>query len=158
MLTGAGSDGAVGVTKIKEAGGIVLVQDPKEAEYGSMPRSAIATGAADLVEPLGRLVRRLEEVARSKDAHEVIGVAGSVDQALALLDELAPPPDIAIVDANLGGHSSRAVVDALHERNVRVIVASGYGATELARLGFDHPVVQKPYTPREIEAAVAGGD
>ena len=43
ILTGAGSDGAVGVKAVKEAGGIVLVQDPDEAEYASMPRSAIAT-------------------------------------------------------------------------------------------------------------------
>jgi len=31
---------------------IILVQDPDEAEYGSMPRSAIATGLADFVLPL----------------------------------------------------------------------------------------------------------
>jgi CheB methylesterase len=47
ILTGAGSDGAIGVRAIKEAGGIVLVQDPDEAEHASMPRSAIATGVAD---------------------------------------------------------------------------------------------------------------
>lgn len=33
VLTGAGSDGAVGVKAIKEGGGIILVQDPDEAEY-----------------------------------------------------------------------------------------------------------------------------
>src|ERR1700733_1004544 len=41
ILTGAGSDGAVGVKAVKESGGIILVQDPREAEYPSMPRSAI---------------------------------------------------------------------------------------------------------------------
>ncbi len=39
ILTGAGSDGAIGVRAIKEGGGIVLVQDPNEAEHPSMPRS-----------------------------------------------------------------------------------------------------------------------
>ena len=52
ILTGAGSDGAVGLKAVKEAGGIILVQDPNEAEYASMPRSAIATGLADFVLPL----------------------------------------------------------------------------------------------------------
>jgi two-component system CheB/CheR fusion protein len=33
ILTGAGSDGAVGVKAVKAAGGIILVQDPDEAEY-----------------------------------------------------------------------------------------------------------------------------
>lgn len=52
VLTGAGADGSVGVRAIKEAGGIVLIQDPKEAEYASMPRSAIATEVADFVLPV----------------------------------------------------------------------------------------------------------
>ena len=43
ILTDAGSDGSVGVKAIKEAGGLTFVQDPKEAEYPSMPESAIAT-------------------------------------------------------------------------------------------------------------------
>src|SRR5262249_34675297 len=33
VLSGAGSDGAIGVRAVKEAGGIILVQDPQEAEY-----------------------------------------------------------------------------------------------------------------------------
>ena len=45
ILSGAGSDGALGARAVKESGGIILVQDPNEAEYASMPRSAIATGA-----------------------------------------------------------------------------------------------------------------
>lgn len=66
ILTGAGSDGAVGVKAIKESGGIVLVQHPDEAEYGSMPRSAIATEVADFVLPLRELAQRLVELIRAK--------------------------------------------------------------------------------------------
>ncbi|PPQ34737.1 CheR family methyltransferase [Rhodopila globiformis] len=62
ILTGAGADGSVGVKAIKEAGGIVLVQDPTEAEYASMPRSAIATQMADFVLPLTGLAQRLVEL------------------------------------------------------------------------------------------------
>ena len=62
VLSGAGSDGAIGVTAMKEAGGIVLVQDPHEAEYGSMPRSAIATGLADFVLPVREIAGRLPEL------------------------------------------------------------------------------------------------
>jgi chemotaxis response regulator CheB len=39
ILSGSGSDGAIGVRAVKEAGGIILVQDPNEAEYASMRRS-----------------------------------------------------------------------------------------------------------------------
>jgi two-component system, chemotaxis family, CheB/CheR fusion protein len=52
IFSGAGSDGSVGIKAVKEAGGIILVQDPDEAEYGSMPRSAVATGLADFVLPV----------------------------------------------------------------------------------------------------------
>jgi two-component system CheB/CheR fusion protein len=67
ILTGAGSDGAVGVRAVKEDGGVILVQDPNEAEYPSMPRSAIATGVADFVLPLRDLAERLAELIRDKD-------------------------------------------------------------------------------------------
>ena len=68
VLSGAGSDGAIGVRKIKEAGGVIFVQEPGEAEYGMMPRSAIATGVADFVGPVQELVERISEVAQSKEA------------------------------------------------------------------------------------------
>jgi two-component system, chemotaxis family, CheB/CheR fusion protein len=67
ILTGAGSDGAVGVKAVKEGGGLILVQDPNEAEYSSMPRSAIASGHADFVLPLRELARQFVELVRSKD-------------------------------------------------------------------------------------------
>jgi len=49
ILSGTGSDGSAAIREIKEQGGIVLVQDPIEAEHDGMPRSAIATGTADHV-------------------------------------------------------------------------------------------------------------
>ncbi|MBV9990334.1 MAG: PAS domain-containing protein [Alphaproteobacteria bacterium] len=66
ILSGAGSDGAAGVTAIKEHGGIVLVQSPDEAEFPSMPRSAIATEVADFVLPVRQLAERLVDLARAK--------------------------------------------------------------------------------------------
>src|SRR5262249_30595100 len=67
VLSGAGSDGAVGVKAIKEAGGIVIVQDPNEAEFPSMPRAAIATGVADFILPLASIVQQLVELIGAKD-------------------------------------------------------------------------------------------
>ncbi len=56
ILTGAGADGAIGLRHIKECGGLTIAQDPDEAEFDSMPRTAIASGVVDLVLPLGRIV------------------------------------------------------------------------------------------------------
>lgn len=49
VLSGTGSDGTRGIRSIKEAGGIVMVQDDSTAKFDGMPRSAIATGLADHV-------------------------------------------------------------------------------------------------------------
>ena len=68
ILSGAGSDGAIGVRAIKEAGGIILVQEPGEAEYASMPRSAIATGVADFVVPVRDLAKRLVDLIQIKES------------------------------------------------------------------------------------------
>jgi two-component system CheB/CheR fusion protein len=62
VLSGAGSGGAIGIKAVKEAGGIILVQDPEEAEYGSMPRAAVATGIADFVLPVREIAARLPEL------------------------------------------------------------------------------------------------
>ncbi len=47
ILSGSGSDGATGVESIKLAGGITLVQEPREASYDGMPNAAIETGMVD---------------------------------------------------------------------------------------------------------------
>ncbi|MEM1149895.1 MAG: chemotaxis protein CheB [Pseudomonadota bacterium] len=48
ILSGTGSDGSDGVKAIKEAGGLVIAQDPAQSEYDGMPTSAIASGAVDM--------------------------------------------------------------------------------------------------------------
>jgi two-component system CheB/CheR fusion protein len=52
VLSGSGADGAIGLAAIKAAGGLVIAQDPAEAGYDGMPRSAIATGMVGLVLPV----------------------------------------------------------------------------------------------------------
>ena len=54
VLSGTGSDGALGLKAIKQAGGVSLVQggDGSGPQYSGMPASAIATGAVDLILPV----------------------------------------------------------------------------------------------------------
>ena len=49
VLSGADGDGAIGLKRIKERGGLTVAQDPDEAEHEGMPRSAITTGMVDWV-------------------------------------------------------------------------------------------------------------
>lgn len=59
ILSGTGTDGTLGVRRIKENGGITIVQAPSDAEYDSMPRSAIDTGLVDLVLPVTEIPAKL---------------------------------------------------------------------------------------------------
>ncbi|TLX61532.1 chemotaxis protein [Stutzerimonas nosocomialis] len=59
VLSGAGSDGSVGLARIKEQGGVTLAQQPQDAEYASMPRCAIDTGKVDLVLPVEDMPQKL---------------------------------------------------------------------------------------------------
>jgi two-component system, chemotaxis family, CheB/CheR fusion protein len=68
VLSGAGSDGALGIRAMKEAGSVIFVQDPDEAEYPAMPQSAIATRVVDFIAPVPTLVQRIAEVVRSRNA------------------------------------------------------------------------------------------
>ena len=63
-LSGTGGDGSLGLKAVKEKGGLVIVQDPGEAEYDGMPRSAIMTGAVDLVLPVGKIPEILAKYGR----------------------------------------------------------------------------------------------
>jgi len=80
ILSGTAADGAVGAKVVKAAGGLVIAQDPDEAEYDGMPRSAISGGAVDLVLPLARIPQALAKYAghrylRTRDAETGAGEA-----------------------------------------------------------------------------------
>ena len=62
VLSGTGADGALGLKRIKERGGVTLVQAPHEAEFADMPNAAIATGAADFVLPVADMPQRLMDL------------------------------------------------------------------------------------------------
>ena len=49
ILSGMGSDGSLGLKAIKEKNGVVLVQDPVNAKFDGMPRSAIDAVIPDIV-------------------------------------------------------------------------------------------------------------
>jgi len=51
VLSGTGSDGTKGIEAVKEAGGLVLVQDPSTAKFDGMPNNAIGSGNVDHVLP-----------------------------------------------------------------------------------------------------------
>ncbi|CAN7676820.1 chemotaxis protein CheB [Caballeronia sp. LjRoot31] len=65
VLSGTGADGSIGLKMLKDKGGYVIAQDPDEAEYDGMPRSAIATGIVDRVLPVAAIAEALIKYDRS---------------------------------------------------------------------------------------------
>jgi len=59
ILSGAGSDGSLGAKEIQGAGGLVIVQDEKQAEHSGMPRSALDSMAVDMMLPVEKMGEQL---------------------------------------------------------------------------------------------------
>ncbi|HEY3597302.1 MAG TPA: CheR family methyltransferase [Paraburkholderia sp.] len=62
ILSGTGSDGTAGIGRIKEHGGVTLVQCPDDAEYTEMPQNALDTGLVDISLPAVDLPQKLVEL------------------------------------------------------------------------------------------------
>ena len=65
ILSGTGSDGTNGIRSIKERNGLIIVQAPESAKFDGMPRSAIATGFADLILNPDSIAREMAHISRS---------------------------------------------------------------------------------------------
>jgi len=59
ILSGTGANGSMGLKRIKEYGGATFVQNPREAAFNEMPRSAIATELVDNILPVALIPAHL---------------------------------------------------------------------------------------------------
>ena len=66
ILSGSGTDGTAGIRYIREHGGMAIAQDPNEAEYDGMARSAIASGSVDRVLPIAAMMLHIIEFTRTQ--------------------------------------------------------------------------------------------
>ncbi|KPG97673.1 chemotaxis protein [Pseudomonas sp. RIT-PI-q] len=87
VLSGTGSDGAVGLSRIKEQGGITLAQAPEDAEFDGMPRAAIETHMVDLVLPVVDMPQKLLELWRNSQEISLPTVNEPEQQTIAALSE-----------------------------------------------------------------------
>lgn len=73
VLTGANSDGSKGLKRIKDCGGLTIVQDPKTAQAEAMPRAAIGATQIDHITGLTEigplLIRIIEEKSGDKSGY-----------------------------------------------------------------------------------------
>ena len=67
ILSGTESDGVIGLKHIRAQGGVTMAQDPTEAEFDSMPLTAIGTGVVDWVLPVAQMAPKLMEFVQNEN-------------------------------------------------------------------------------------------
>ena len=99
------------------------------------------------------LLLALELEAGLEDAGvEVVGCAAELGEALSMVEK---DFDVAVLDADLNGQSVAPVAEILRSMGRPFVFATGY-ADKAAPMGFDAPIVRKPYNVHQIARAVAG--
>ncbi|MDO9269095.1 MAG: chemotaxis protein CheB [Methylobacter sp.] len=90
LLSGMGSDGVQGLRAIKEKSGLVLVQDPGEAKYDSMPRSVIDAGLADIIDTAAELPAHIINYLQHPNRNAFAGSGQLLeDSSLSALEKIA---------------------------------------------------------------------
>ncbi|MDI9245421.1 CheR family methyltransferase [Marinobacter sp. CHS3-4] len=84
VLSGTGSDGTRGARIAKDAGGLVIVQDPMDAKFDGMPNSVIQAGLADITMDAGSIGELLGQLLR----HPLMTNDNSIKQQIATQDDL----------------------------------------------------------------------
>lgn len=93
LLTGMLDDGTAGLLAIRRCEGLALVQDPEDALFPDMPRSAIEKGAADEVAALDRLAGLISRRAREPRPAQVEAPKLMRMETLIAAQELHVDPD-----------------------------------------------------------------
>ena len=83
---------------------------------------------------------------------KVVGPASRLEEAIELANSVEL--DCAVLDVNLGGQPIFPLADLLREKGAPFAFATGYGDAG-APLGFDAPIIRKPYDVTQVAAAVA---
>lgn len=88
VLSGTGTDGAMGVVAVHRMGGLVLAQDPTSATFDGMPRATIATDTVDVVASASSLIRSwIDRAAQRVQTHARRDEGDGVGDHEQLLDE-----------------------------------------------------------------------
>jgi CheY-like chemotaxis protein len=84
--------------------------------------------------------------------YEVVNLASRFQDALDKAKTLSF--EVAILDVNLNGQRTFAIAEALTERGLPFVFATGYGAAAVPENFRDAPVLQKPFRLADLERAV----
>lgn len=104
-----------------------------------------------LVEDEALVAMMIEDMLRDSNI-EVVRTASSLQDAMASAEL---PVDCAFLDINLKGEASFPAAEILRKRGVPFLFLTGYGALGTHGTDFNVPVLQKPFTAGDLDAALA---
>ncbi len=79
VLSGTGNDGAQGMQRIKELGGVTLAQTPSDAQFDGMPRAALETGQVDFELPVAEMPAKLMQLWKNASQIELPAPPAGLD-------------------------------------------------------------------------------
>ncbi|MGN6228323.1 MAG: CheR family methyltransferase [Dyella sp.] len=130
VLSGTGADGASGLARVREFGGVTFAQSPDDAEFDEMPRAAIATGAVDAVLPAPEMAERMLALASNArriqlpaNDGEITPAEAEAEQAVEQRAMVAVQEILAILRSHTGHdfrHYKRATILRRIERRMQV--------------------------------------
>jgi CheY-like chemotaxis protein len=83
----------------------------------------------------------------------LVGPATSVQRALELIAK--EQVEAAVLDLNLDGQDTYAIADALQQKNIPFIFATGYGSAGVRAEFVTRPILQKPFQAKDLKFALA---
>jgi CheY-like chemotaxis protein len=116
----------------------------------SEPNAAI--GRRILVVEDELMIRMLLDGMLEDIGYTMTAEAGAIDEAVALAKKA--DFDAAILDVNLNGQPITPVVEALIERGLPFVFATGYGARGVPEAYRDNPTLKKPFQTEALEQAL----
>jgi chemotaxis response regulator CheB len=123
VLSGAGTDGAVGSLALAQAGGLVLVQDEDGCEFFDMPSTAIKLGATGQGLPLEHLAQALRRWA----------VSGPLARETPASSTAAAPTNVLLVDDHrILLEGLRTLLEGEADMRVIAVADNGRSAVEMA--------------------------
>ena len=114
ILSGTGSDGLQGAHELKARDGLVLIQDPEEAQYDGMPSAPISAHLADFVGPANTLGTQLSTLLTRPKNHGLSKITTDKERRQELLTTLEDISGFPI------GHYKDSTLDRRIERRMAV--------------------------------------
>jgi two-component system chemotaxis response regulator CheB len=132
ILTGMLSDGALGLRAVRDAGGITIVQNPREAEAGEMPRSAMRNLKVDYCLNLAEIGPVLDLLVRRAGSHKQGVLETGLASSVRLMKDRA------------------RLLAKLYDQSVGNPRTERFLQSEITALGHDIGRIQKLIPPRVV--------